>query len=78
MLLILMVTQYSKYTSNSEYARVLNIEEFWIWPSIIYPGSEYANVTQGSEYASGLYTSAVNMLRLHRVLGIPDYAWIMR
>ena len=55
------ITQDSKYVSGSECARVLDIPDFWIclwfWIS---QSSEYARVTQGSEYS----------------WIIPGYAWI--
>ena len=38
--------QDSEYTSVPKYAKILNVVKFWIWQ-----GSQYANVTQRSEYA---------------------------
>ena len=36
----------SEYASGPKYAIILNMAKFWIWQ-----GSQYANVTQRSEYA---------------------------
>ena len=51
--------QDSEYSSGPKYAKLLNMTKFWIWK-----GSQYASVTQCSEYV-GVY--------LDRVLNI---SWI--
>ena len=49
---------------------VLNKPGLWICQ-----GSEYAS---GSEYVKGSgYTTVLNMPGLHRVLNMPEYAWII-
>ena len=38
--------QVSEYPLGPKYTTILNMVKFWIWP-----GSQYVNVTQRSEYA---------------------------
>ena len=38
--------RYSEWASAPRYAKILNMAKFWLWQ-----GSQYANVTQRSEYA---------------------------
>ena len=56
-----------QYTSGPKYAKVLNIAKFWIWQ-----GSQYASVTQRSEYFR-IYLDRV--LKLSWVLNMPGF-WI--
>ena len=37
---------YSEYASGPKYAKILNIAKLWIWQA-----SQYASITQRSEYA---------------------------
>ena len=37
--------QDSEYALGPKYAKILNMEKFWIWQ-----GSQYTNVTERSEY----------------------------
>ena len=80
------INYFRKMLLGSEYARVLNISESWIclwfW---IWQGSEQTSVLnkrgfwiyQGSEYASGSeFARVLNMSGLHRVLNMPEYAWL--
>ena len=74
--------QDSAYASHPKYAKILNMAKFWIWQ-----GSQYASVTQRSEYAricfhrvlnmlGSKYARILNMQVLHRVLIMPHYSWI--
>ena len=38
--------QNSEYALDPKYAKILNIAKFWMWQ-----GSQYANISQHSEYA---------------------------
>ena len=75
--------QDSEYDYN-KYAKILNLTKFWIWQ-----GSQYATVSQRSEYAriflawqSCEYISFLSIVpvfwicKLHRILNMPQYGWI--
>ena len=59
--------QDSKYTLVPKYAKFLNVVKFWIWQ-----GSQYANVTQRSEYARICLERVQNVFE---VINMPGF-WI--
>ena len=69
--------QDSEYACGPKYTKILNMGKFWIRH-----GSQYASVTQRSEYAKMSWQSSksttgskharfLNMLKLHRFLNMP-------
>ena len=54
--LMYLYKQHSEYASDPKYVKILNMAKSWIWQS-----SQYASVTQRSEYA---------IMCLERVLNI--------
>ena len=59
--------QDSKYASGPKYAKILNMAKFWIWQ-----GSQYASVTQRSNYTK---ICLGRVLNISRVLNMPGF-WI--
>ena len=94
---IVYVWQSSEYTSGSKYLRVLNmslvlnVSEFWIWIYLwfwMHQDTEYARVTQGSEFAwiitdywlclnmPDYVGICMNMLEYARIcMNVPKSAW---
>ena len=61
--------QDSKYASCPKYAKILNMAKFWIWW-----GSQYASVTQRSEYARPCLDRVLNISYVLNMAGF----WICR
>ena len=57
--------QDSEYVWSPKYAKILNIEKFWIWQD-----SQYASVTQHSEYARIYLKRVLNLSSFLNMVGL--------
>ena len=64
--------QDSEDVSGPKYAKILNIEKFWIWQC-----SHYVSITQRSEYARICLDRVLNILGCNMPAGLAGF-WICK